>query len=238
MEFGIFTAGHRLNPDRRSYVSIEKTTENFFIPYKIKTVIDLRSASLFPTFNEKTGIAHPYNMPKYLSGHNINYYNFGDLLLACKASLSNLESRQERLTRWDATMTNILKLSQQIGSDSGDVCLFFSTAYNYMFKNNARGVMHRGLFCSTINRLFSDQEIKHYLPFTKQEKIITNAELFEDAYGELVSFYSDRREKAQEAYYENSHYQNNDDSGYSRQELDDMYRDAYDGNMELTWNND
>ncbi|KLT66467.1 hypothetical protein [Pedobacter sp. BMA] len=242
MKYKIYTSGYKYKQNENKIFSIEKQLEWLFLPKDIKVVVDLRSISTYPKYSEASSFSHPINTPKILKDNLITCYNLGDLMVAFNEAMTKLELQEEKVDRRELEYSNLLALCKQIASTHGNLCLLFPTTYNYIHRGNGRFLSNRGGFSTVMNKLFPAEEIYHFHPFLKRDIIIENTSLFALGKGEIPTYYVDKsaKEAAKKAslnfYYDDDDHNNS--YSLTEQDYEDMYRDAYEGNSELTWNND
>lgn len=233
MTYNVYTAGLRFYENKKSIVNIDSHYK-FFEQENIRVVVDTRSITAYTAYDEKS-VYNPLNLHKLLKDKSIEYYNVGDLFKLLGMNLKNQDRPTAQKVK-DKYYDDFSDLINNLGAKFGNVCLLFQTAYCYT--NNRKSFTWRGSYSKQMNIKSLDNNIKHFVPFKTGRTIFENAELWNEAYGELTTIRRDIEDKKR------PHYENHDDDydssndGYSSQDLEDMYRGAFDGNPEAQWNID
>lgn len=237
MNFELYTVGVRFKQNENRAIPYVLLLDGLLIPQSIKTVIDLRAINNFTKYTEDYKY-NPINLHQLLKEKGINYYNLGDLYRTIHLSWKNLSDRNEKLTVGDSSFNRLLDVFKIIGSNDGNVCLLFPSQYT-LVQRHPQKLSMRGSFSKAMFRLHPDLKLYHYVPYKVGRTIYTNRELCCDSYGEINTIRADMEDRARERSRPYTYDSDEDDSPtYSSQDLDDMYRDAYDGNPEARWNTD
>lgn len=233
MSYKIFTTGLRFYENKNSTINIDPHYRLFECE-NIKVVVDTRSITSYIKYDEKSSY-NPINLHKNLKERNIEYYNVGDLFRLLGLNLKNKDrhSMQEVKTKFYGEFSELL---DNLGTKFGNICVLFQTVYCYA--NNRRNLTWRGSYSKHMRNNSLDGNIKHFVAFKSGRTIFDNTELWNEAYGELTTIKRDieDRKRPRYEYYDDDY--NSHDDGYSSQDLEDMYRDAFDGNPEAQWNID
>lgn len=235
MNFELYTVGIKHSQNARSIMSYDTLLDELLIPQSIKAVIDFRAINTFIKYSDNNKY-NPINFHQLLKEDDINYYNLSDLYRSINLSISGLSEKSERVVARDSGFNRLLDVIKVIGNSDGDICLLFPTQYT-LVQRYPQKLSMRGVFCKVMYTLHPDLKLNHFVAYLEGRNLFSNRELWRDSYGELITIRKDMRDKAKPETYTYDG-DEDDSSSYSQQDLNDMYRDAYDGNPEASWNND
>lgn len=234
MAFTIYTSGVRRFENRNSITNIE-ANYNFFEKEHIKVIIDTRSVTSYIKYYENSNY-NPLNLHRNLKEKNIEYYNFGDLfrfflIIKKNQDKNSIEEIRKKFYDQFSDIVNTL------GTKYGNLCIIFETIN--CFANEWRYLTSRGSYSMHMRSLSLDNNIQHFVAFKSGPTIFSNIELWDEAYGELTTIQEDIEDKKR-TYYEDNYnsWEEDNSSGYSSQDLEDMYRDAFNDDPDAQWNID
>lgn len=235
MAFTIYTSGVLRRIKNKYFTTDIEANYNFFEKEHIKVIIDTRSVTSYIKYNENSHY-NPLNLHRNLKEKNIEYYNFGDLFRYLALNQKNqdensiIEIRKEFYDQFSDIVNTL-------GTKYGNLCIIFGTIN--CFTNERSRLTWRGSYSMHMRSLSLDNNIQHFVAFKSDPTIFSNIELWNEAYGELTTIKQDIEDKKR-TYYEDDYNSWGEDnsSGYSSQDLEDMYRDAFNDDPDAQWNID
>lgn len=235
MAFDIYTTGIRYNENKKNGVALEAQL-NILQTKNIKIFVDTRSITNYATYSEKD-YYNPINLNKILKEKEVDYYNIGDLFKCLNMTAKKLDKKSSRVELTNKFYSDLNILIENLGNAYGNVCVLFT--FGYCFGDRGRRITWRGSYSKNMSILSSHEHIFHYVPFVSGRTFYSNKELYNEAYGELITIKEDIEDKKCTIYDDDyDSWNNNAPSGYTSEELDDMYRDAFNGNPDAQWNID